>query len=597
MLKTAKLLLLPVLLVGAAFLFQQSRELWLNGALWTMVYALVLLMGYFYYRERQQRIRAEENERLYRETFEQTSLGIAHVTENGRWLRVNSRFCEILGYSREELLQKTFQEITHPDDLNKDVELARQVWTRKIPSYTLEKRYVRKDGSLVWALLSVSLSTTKTGEPQYFISSAKDISIRKQAEEALMESTIQLRLATEAAQLGIWEYDLSTRRFRGSGRQWQLLGLDEPGDNFAPFNLSNHIHKDDRANVEATFLAAIQAKSEFSCEYRFQNAKGEKIWLESIGSPLLDAEGNVVRMVGVNMDITNRKLAQIDFQRSVDVSPAILWISEKDGECSYLSQQWYAFTGQTKKEALGLGWLNAVHHEDREHAYQFFSKANANREPYYVEYRLRTAVDDYRWVIDAGNPRYDSDGFFLGYAGTIFDIHDKKLAQARLEDTVQQFKALANSIPQLAWMADSNGKLFWFNERWFQYTGTTPEEMQQDGWIKVHHPDHVDRVMKRLNQSLATGEIWEDTFPIRSVSGGWRWFLSRAYPLFSENGQIERWFGTNTDITELREFQIALAKSETSFRDLANSMPHFKSVAELKAVYDAVVRMHDDRAS
>jgi PAS domain S-box-containing protein len=125
----------------------------------------------------------------------------------------------------------------------------------------------------------------------------------------------------------------------------------------------------------------------------------------------------------------------------------------------------------------------------------------------------------------------------------------------------RQFRTLANSISQLAWMADREGYIFWYNDRWYDYTGTTLEEMQGWGWQKVHHPDEVGRVVERIKVAFATGEPWEDTFPLRSKTGEYRWFLSRALPIFDADGKVARWFGTNTDITGQRELEQALRES------------------------------------
>jgi len=133
--------------------------------------------------------------------------------------------------------------------------------------------------------------------------------------------------------------------------------------------------------------------------------------------------------------------------------------------------------------------------------------------------------------------------------------------RAEAEARERQFRILANSISQLAWMADGKGYIFWYNDRWYEYTGTTLEEMQGWGWQKVHHPDEVDRVVERIKIAFATGEPWDDTFPLRSKTGEYRWFLSRALPIFDADGKVSRWFGTNTDITEQRELEQALRAS------------------------------------
>jgi PAS domain S-box-containing protein len=138
-------------------------------------------------------------------------------------------------------------------------------------------------------------------------------------------------------------------------------------------------------------------------------------------------------------------------------------------------------------------------------------------------------------------------------------IHRATRAEAAARE--RQFRTLANSISQLAWMADGEGHIFWYNDRWYDYTGTTFEEMQGWGWQKVHHPDELGRVVERIKVAFATGEPWEDTFPLKSKTGEYRWFLSRALPIFDSDGKVSRWFGTNTDITEQRELERALRKS------------------------------------
>ncbi len=140
-------------------------------------------------RRRQVEATLSASEERFRATFEQAAVGIAHVAPDGTWLRVNQRLCEIVGYSHEELLKITFQDITHPDDVDADVEQLNQVLGgRSFDRYAMEKRYFRKDRSIVWVNLTVSLVRRSDGEPAYFISIVEDISARKAMEETLRQS-------------------------------------------------------------------------------------------------------------------------------------------------------------------------------------------------------------------------------------------------------------------------------------------------------------------------------------------------------------------------------------------------------------------------
>jgi PAS domain S-box-containing protein len=129
-----------------------------------------------------------------------------------------------------------------------------------------------------------------------------------------------------------------------------------------------------------------------------------------------------------------------------------------------------------------------------------------------------------------------------------------------LRESEAQFHTLADAVPQLSWMVRADGWIFWYNQRWYEYTGTTLEEMRGWGWQKVCHPEHVARVAERVRHVLETGEPWEDTFPLRGKHGQYRWFLCRALPIRDPEGRIVRWFGTGTDITEQRRAEEEVRK-------------------------------------
>jgi PAS domain S-box-containing protein len=126
----------------------------------------------------------------------------------------------------------------------------------------------------------------------------------------------------------------------------------------------------------------------------------------------------------------------------------------------------------------------------------------------------------------------------------------ERAARKAAEASERQFRTMAESIPQLAWMADETGSIFWYNQRWYDFTGTTLETMQGWGWRAVHHPDFVEGVTERFWRAVQAGEPWEDTFPLRDRDGRFRRFLSRALPMRDDEGRVVRWFGTNTDVEE-----------------------------------------------
>lgn len=268
------------------------------------------------------------------------------------------------------------------------------------------------------------------------------------------------------------------------------------------------------------------------------------------------------------------RTAEQRFRRMADTAPILIWISNPQGEATFLSRSWYEFTGQGSGESTGFGWTEAVHPEDREDIREAFLRSNEERVAFRFEFRLRRRDGVYRWALVAGTPNLDENGEFLGYIGSVIDIAERKEAEAALRTSEGQFRALANSIPQLAWMAGPDGSIFWYNQRWYDYTGSTPEEMVGWGWRSVHDPKVLDRVEKKFRAAVAEGTPWEDTFPLRRHDGAMRWHLSRAMPLFDEQGEILLWFGTNTDISERREMEERLREADRRKDEFLATLAH-----------------------
>jgi two-component system CheB/CheR fusion protein len=144
------------------------------------------------------------------------------------------------------------------------------------------------------------------------------------------------------------------------------------------------------------------------------------------------------------------------------------------------------------------------------------------------------------------------DNFIDGVVCTFVDVTGREAADLVMRDSERQFHALADALPQLAWIADAQGSIFWFNQRWFDYTNTTHEDMKGWGWQGLVQPDEIDRVVNHFKKCIKAGKVWEDTFQLRGADGEDRWFLSRAEPIRNDGGKVVRWFGTNTDIEEQR---------------------------------------------
>jgi PAS domain S-box-containing protein len=224
--------------------------------------------------------------------------------------------------------------------------------------------------------------------------------------------------------------------------------------------------------------------------------------------------------------------------------------------------------GYTAGEIIGRN-IRTIIPEDRqaEEDRIIASLMRGERVPTFETVRRRKDGSDVQIAVTVSPIRGDA-GQVIAASKVARDITPQKRIQARLRESEERFRLLADNMSQLAWIADPQGGVFWYNKRWFDYTGTTLSEMEGWGWQAVQHPDHVERVTERFRAHISSGEDWEDTFPLRGAAGEWRWFLSRAVPIRDAEGKVVCWFGTNTDITAMRdaEQRIELLLQEVNHR-------------------------------
>jgi PAS domain S-box-containing protein len=172
------------------------------------------------------------------------------------------------------------------------------------------------------------------------------------------------------------------------------------------------------------------------------------------------------------------------------------------------------------------------------------------------------------------------------------DITQRKKAETQLQESEAHFRTFANNIQNLAWMARPDGWIYWYNQRWYAYTGTTLEEMQGWGWERVHHPDHRQRVVAFVQEAWGKGETFELTFPLKGADGAYRWFLTRAFAVKDEKGQVLRWIGTNTDIDAQKQAEAALASREREAQTLAEELAAANE--ELRAANEEIMAANEE---
>lgn len=239
----------------------------------------------------------------------------------------------------------------------------------------------------------------------------------------------------------------------------------------------------------------------------------------------------------------------VDVVAASPVPMVLLW--GKEGILLY-NDSYAAFAGWRHPQLLGMpileAWPEAAEFNQRVLQSVLAGESLSFRDKHFNLNR-RGAPEDV-WINLDFSPIRDETGAVRGVLAIVVDTTPWVYAERAQRESESRFRTLADNIAAFAWMADAKGNIYWYNKRWFDYTGLPFEEARNWGWPQRQHPDHVDRVMAKIERCLASGEVWEDTFPLKGRDGVFRWFLSRAMPIRDDAGQVVRWFGTNTDITE-----------------------------------------------
>lgn len=260
--------------------------------------------------QREMALKLRESEARFRATFEQASVGIAHVAPDGSFLRVNQKFCEIVGYSREELLERGFPDITSPADLKVNVEAANRLMKGQTAAFVTEKRYIRKDGSTVWVNLASSLVRDNTGKPDWLVSVIQDITKRKHTEEALRKSERRLREAQRIAHIGSWELDLVTYRYTFLADEVLRIYEVNPAKVELTYEtFQSYLHPEDRETVDRQFELAVESGANLGDTFRIVMPDGRIKYLLSTYEIRRSPEGDPLRAIGTIQDVTERERA------------------------------------------------------------------------------------------------------------------------------------------------------------------------------------------------------------------------------------------------------------------------------------------------
>ncbi len=442
-----------------------------------------------------ERKRAEEqlhdSEERFRATFEQAAVGIAHVGTNGSWLRVNQRLCDIVGYTRDELPGLTFQDITHPDDLQTDLNYVHQMLANEIKAYSMEKRYIRKDRSIVWINLTVSLMRETSGEPKYFISVVEDITERKRAEA----ERLQLLNVLESSLNEIYIFDAEILRFQyvNQGALRNLGYTREAMSAMTPLDLKPEFDEASFRNLLKPLLNLEQEKLIFHTVHR--RADGSLYPVE-VHLQMSDFNGKRV-FHAIILDITERKQAEEETTKlynAVEQSGDVIFITDRNGIIEYVNPAFETVTGYSKEESLGK-WPNIISSGLMEvDDYERIWKTILSGEVFRGEIIDRKKGGEIFYYDQTITPLKDARGNITHFVSTGKDVTERKRAEEEIRQRLSELEVLYESglaISQLLQPKEIAQKIINLLDQKLDWHHTT---------IRLYHPQDDTLELLAFNQ-------------------------------------------------------------------------------------------------
>ena len=284
---------------------------------------------------------------------------------------------------------------------------------------------------------------------------------RKRAERSLRDSEERMSLAAEAANLGMWVWDVGRDEVWTTDKGRALFGI-EPDTRLDYATLISRVHPEDRVARDSAIRRAIETRGEYAMDYRVLLPDGTLRWIGARGHCMNVGDNKGIRLLGISMDVTAQKQAQdalreseARFRTMANTAPVMIWMSGTDKLCTFFNKGWLDFTGRPLEQELGNGWAEGVHREDFDRCFEVYVNSFDARQPFTMEYRLRRSDGEYRWVLDIGTPRFAHDGTFIGYIGSCIDITERKQAEAEARQHREEIAYLS----RVAIMGEMAGSL------------------------------------------------------------------------------------------------------------------------------------------
>jgi PAS domain S-box-containing protein len=409
----------------------------------------------------EERKRADEalrkSEERWRSVFENSAIGVALTDLNGRFLATNHVYQKVTGYTEEELRELYFLDITHEDYRQANWALITELLEGKRRQFQIEKKYRRKDGSLIWVSNNVSLVPGTERVPRFIMALTEDITERKHAEQARRRSEAYLAEAQRLAKTGSWAYSPAAEKgIYWSDEMLRIFGLDPQRSNLPDREeFLRMVHPEDRDRFNERIDKAFREKADFVQDYRIVLTDGTVKHIHGIGHPVLDETGNIIEYVGTDVDVTERKRAEEKLRRSEAdlleaqrISQTGSWKLDASSGTVTVSPQMFRIFGVKPDEDTSTPefWFSRNHLEDQKRIQELFERSRIQKTDYDAEYRIVLPDGAIKHLHAVGHPVLNESGDLVEFVGTAIDVTEQARARIELEKAFEEIKRLKDRL-------------------------------------------------------------------------------------------------------------------------------------------------------
>ncbi len=515
----------------------------------------------------------KSSEEKFRSIFEYTNIGIALADTSGKIIDANNEFYRMLKYRPDEVIGKSFIDITHPDDADSELDKANGLLEGKEKSYRFEKRYIDKFGNVVWVDLSVTGRLNNEGKIDAFIGMVKDISEQVQNRESIREYAQKLELALQSADEGMWEWHLDTKKiFLDDGA---LAMLDYKPDEI-PDDVSfilNMIHPDEKQGILEISTQYLQGSLEkYDVEFRLRCKDGSYKWIWSVGKiSEKDRHGNPTRFIGVHRDISEKKAVEENIKRSeekfrsyIQFAPDGIFIADNQGKYREVNPAACKITGYTEDELLRKSIPDLIQAEYQQQAAEHFNKVQTSG----------FASSELGFITKNGEKRFwEVEAVRLSserYLGFVKDTTAKRQTEESLLQSKNRFSSLVNHLQTGVFYIDIQGNILEANPALIRILGSPSIEETKKINIFKFKPLIDFGYSARLKECIETKQILSGEGVYTSK---WKkeFYVHYYFVPLLQNDEVVGVLANIEDISNRKQMEQDLKESEERFKKLHNA--------------------------